>query len=73
MIKQDLFCFTLKHLFYCFLVYFYSLTDLEQSRDDLLFELHKQQQKSPTDENVLNNEFTINEHIKQNCYLKLFI
>lgn len=29
-----------------------SLTDLETARDDLMFELHKQPQKSPTDNNV---------------------
>ncbi|ESO86075.1 hypothetical protein LOTGIDRAFT_235649 [Lottia gigantea] len=34
------------------------LTDLEMSRDDLLLELHKQPQKSPTDNNTLKNYFT---------------
>ncbi|KAK6167587.1 hypothetical protein SNE40_021578 [Patella caerulea] len=33
------------------------LTDLEMSRDDLLLELHKQPQKSPTDNNTLKNYF----------------
>ena len=34
------------------LFYLGSLTDLEQSRDDLMFELYKQPQQSPTDNNV---------------------
>jgi hypothetical protein len=35
----------------------YSLTDLESARDDLMFELHKQPQQSPTDNAVsyINN------------------
>ncbi|KAK3088320.1 hypothetical protein FSP39_017467 [Pinctada imbricata] len=33
------------------------LMDLEQSRDDLMFELHKQPQQSPTDNNTLEKYF----------------
>ncbi len=34
----------------CFSVF--RLTELQMARDDLLFELHKQTQQSPTDKNV---------------------
>lgn len=33
------------------------LSDLEQSRDDLMFELYKQPQQSPTDNNTLEKYF----------------
>ena len=38
----------------CVVVVF-SLTDLEMSRDDLLQELHRQPNQSPTDKNVSNS------------------
>ena len=44
----------------------YSLTDLESARDDLMFELHKQPQQSPTDNAVsyINNLWS-QDYIKQ--------
>lgn len=39
-------------LFHYSLFCFSSLMDLEMARDDLLMELHRQPQQSPTDKNV---------------------
>jgi hypothetical protein len=43
----------------------YSLTDLESARDDLMFELHKQPQQSPTDNAV---SYINNLHYKLFCW-----
>lgn len=40
-----------------------SLTDLERSRDDLLFELHKQTKQSPTDVNVSYDSLPYNVNV----------
>ena len=43
----------------------YSLTDLETARDDLMFELHKQPQQSPTDNAVSYINNLSQDYIKQ--------
>ena len=43
----------------------YSLTDLESARDELMFELHKQPQQSPTDNAVSYITNLSQDYIKQ--------
>ncbi|XP_041361118.1 exocyst complex component 3-like [Gigantopelta aegis] len=49
------------------------LTDLELSRDDLLLELHKQPNQSPTDRNTLNNYFAEVEKLSEELGKQLWI
>ncbi|XP_060076179.1 exocyst complex component 3-like [Ylistrum balloti] len=49
------------------------LTDLEMARDDLMFELHKQPQKSPTDNNTLTKYFKDVEKLSEDLGKQLWI
>ncbi|XP_064597131.1 exocyst complex component 3-like isoform X2 [Liolophura sinensis] len=49
------------------------LTELETSRDDLLFELHKQPNKSPTDRNTLKHYFADVEKLSDSLGKQIFL